>query len=847
MLALQQGDMARAGDLAYNLGSLHKQCNALDLAQAAFDDALALSRRSGHRSLQGLCHREFALLARWRGDLAEARDEIDTALRLAEESGDRQILADILHEYGNIDKYQGKLVEAREHYGRCLDINEALGSWERVVPTLISLGTLSLELRRPEEARDHLEHALRLARGLGYLARVAEAERELGAAFERLHEHRTAEAFYRRSLATSHVISNQRETARALFRLGNLLVERSRAQEALRYLTAALEHQRVIYDHAEVPLTLRVLGSAYAQVGEHDLALESLSEALRLQREQGDTLRTVWTLYRLAQVQAEKDPASARETIREAIDLGQKVRSGLTVDSLRVGFFEGPRLLYDLYVDLLLQDGDLAAAFATSEEGRARALLDLLSEAQVDPRAGISPGLQREGREIDERIAWLQSSVRDALTNRWGSEREKALREQLEEALEAGWRLESEIRRRSPRYQELKAPAIQTLKQVQASLPPERALLEYWLGAERSYLFVVTRDEARALPLPPPRELQQSVEELRIAVVKRMDAASFAAEAYPLYRELVAPALEIAPGATELMIIPDGALNLLPFEALITAPPAARSGFGDLEYLIHRAAISYAPSATVLAGLNTDTKRRLQRGAGDGPRFVAFADPDNDGPLALICPGSDDPGASAGGGRTLRTGPLPRLRGSRQEAWRIARRYGGAATVFAGSRATEDHVVTNADVAAAEMLHFAVHGVVCEPRPERSGLILALDNDPAEDGLLETREIFELRLSADLVVLSACETGVGKLVRGEGVVGLTRAFFYAGVPSLVVSLWQVPDQSTAELMTALYGRLDQGETKAEALRRAKLHLLTAGGRTAAPFYWAPFVLVGSRG
>jgi CHAT domain-containing protein len=144
-------------------------------------------------------------------------------------------------------------------------------------------------------------------------------------------------------------------------------------------------------------------------------------------------------------------------------------------------------------------------------------------------------------------------------------------------------------------------------------------------------------------------------------------------------------------------------------------------------------------------------------------------------------------------------------------------------------------------------LHFAVHGVVCESSPERSGLILTLDDDAVEDGILETREIFDLRLAADLVVLSACDTGVGRLVRGEGVVGLARAFFYAGVPSLVVSMWQVPDQSTADLMTAFYRHLDEGENKAAALRWAKIRLIDAGGGNSAPLYWAPFILLGSRG
>jgi CHAT domain-containing protein len=230
-----------------------------------------------------------------------------------------------------------------------------------------------------------------------------------------------------------------------------------------------------------------------------------------------------------------------------------------------------------------------------------------------------------------------------------------------------------------------------------------------------------------------------------------------------------------------------------------------------------------------------------------GPRFVAFANPRYALPLAEDCPESAGPPGDSPAAGSVRARHLEPLRGASREVQAVAARYGADARVYEGAQATEERVASDPDVRGAERLHFAVHGIVCQPRPEQSGLVLALDDDAAEDGVLTMPEIFRLDLNADLVVLSACESGTGKLVWGEGVFGLARAFFYAGASSLVVSLWQVSDRSTADLMTAFYERLDAGDDKAEALRRAKLRLIDEGGAFAAPFHWAPFVLLGRRG
>lgn len=857
-IAVDTGDLERTAMVLYNVAVLQLDC-APDRAPAAFDEAIAAARSADDLVSEAYSYRQLALLAKHRGDLDAALDDLGRAWSLAERAGSDagEVRAAVSHEQGNLYRRLGRLPEALESYERSADLNESLGRPDHLTDALLSLGALALDLRRPEDAEEYNARALRAAESARDQSRQSDALRELGAVYHRREDYLRAEEFFRRALAATEQLDAGPKRTRALaaarFRLGAALLEQGRPGDAVVEFRAALESQRDAGNQVEEALTLRELGVALGRLGETALALENLSAALDLNREHGDPLRVVWTLHRLAVVQAGVDPRRALQTLEEAIQIGQRVRSGLSNDLLRAGFAEGPRRLYDLYVDLLVATGDESAAFTASEEGRARALLDLLTEARVELGADVAPELRAEQRAIDGRIAWLQNELSDAVIAGRDARRQAALKADLERAEQEWWRLDAAIRARSPGYQELRAPRVVTAEQVRRDLPPGRALLEYWLGDEHAYVFVLTPETFALVALPPTREIQAQVTALRSALLALAPPLEFGQPAHRLYRELVAPALAATRAAgepiRELVIVPDGALHLIPFEALITAAPRAGDRFEDLGYLLRDLSISYAPSATVLASLESGVMRPGgERETRSEPplQFLAFADPRYDRPLALNCP---DERGSAGGSPSdsaVRAEPLGRLAGSRAEVQAIERLYGRRSRVYLGSEASEERIKSDPAVAAAERVHLAVHGVVCESFPERSGLVFALAGG-REDGILQTREIFGLRLAADLVVLSACETGVGRLVSGEGVVGLTRAFFYAGAPSLVVSLWQVSDRSTAPLMASFYEHLDRGEDKAVALQRSRLALIEAGGSGAAPFYWAPFVVQGSRG
>lgn len=392
----------------------------------------------------------------------------------------------------------------------------------------------------------------------------------------------------------------------------------------------------------------------------------------------------------------------------------------------------------------------------------------------------------------------------------------------------------------------------QRLDAIQPLIDPSTALLEYAVGQARSFLFVVTREGFHTYALPRAADLESPVRDLRRALERpsRRELGRYIDAARRLYDLVVAPAAAVLKGKTRLLLAPDAALSYVPFEALLTADPGlSRLAVADQPYLIRRWAVGYVPSASVLASVRARAARaRADFTSGPRPAFLGVADPilvrGVSSSSATTVPSSsqtDSPRAVSGSSRAPTFAPLPH---ARREVTDIAKRFKpGEALLLIGGDASEDRLKQAAQLTTARRVHFATHAVIDELDPARSALVLAGGADGSkEDGLLQVPEVFKLRLSADLVVVSACESWLGKELRGEGILGLTSAFLYAGASSVAVSLWPVADRSTHDLMVRFYDRMDRLD-KLEALRQAKLAMI--GNATwAHPYYWAPFVLVG---
>ena len=816
-------------DVAHSFNSLGvARTGRGDLAAAeqAFARALArfeaLDRRGRHAAT---ALHNLGVLAEWRGDLAAAEAYFLRSRDLAAETAGAESLevANFLNSLAGVARARGDLDAAEERYERALAIRRRIvsGTVEVAYP-LTGLAHVALDRGEPARAVERLEEALAIRERLapdgvevaGTEADLARAERARGRldAAERRLDH--AEAILRRRAPGSF------QLALAVRSRGDLALDRGRwAAAGERYREAAAAIAAVAPGSA-----------AEAQ------ALWGLARALRG-----------------AGRAAEAVQAFARA---EAVLEAQQGRVGGGEEG-RAGFRARYDDLYREHLELLLEIGRPAAAFEVLERSRARVFLALLAERDLEFAADLPAPLDAERRRAAA-AAERAHQARIEASAAAGREEVAELDARLRSAREHQQEVAARVRAASPRLAALTAPRPLGLRAALAALDPGTVALAYSLGPDGGRAFVLGpgRGFRVAAVAAGEAELRRRVERLRLLIEAGSPAAGGGAapeeraaierQAGELAALLLAPAAAELARAERLLVLSEGALLPLPFAVL----PLPGPGSGSAPPLAAALPVHTAASLTAWAELR---ERRRER----PPALAAFGDPAP--PLAgtAAAPGvaeahaaasANGSGAPAGGSaagvapptepvlRSLASGAgaLPPLPGSRAEAVAVAEGYGRAGAVYLGAAATE----ARARAAAAERshLHFAVHGVLDERFPLSSGLLLARDPVGGEDGgngLLQAWEILEsVRTDADLVVLSGCETALGREVAGEGLLGLTRAFQHAGARAVAASLWRVSDRSTAALMSRFYARLRAGLPAAEALAAAQAEL--AAGPVAPP-------------
>ncbi len=831
------GESAQQGWTLNNFGQflLNDQAD-VDAAAAAYEQALAIAQHGGLVRLEAKSQNGLGLVARKRRDLDQMLASFRRALDLARQSGDEALEATAQRNIASAHRQRGEFQEALQLLLLALDNPQATQQTKTM--TYHSLATLYVDMGDLDQARASYEKVRTL--WPAEKDHAIDALINLGLVLQRQGDEAAALAHWESALELGQ--RNRYPMGEALARLyrGGLSVARGKPAEALPDLSRARElfHQRK--ETNQEAKALHQLGTAHQALADPQAAAEAFDQALRLA--QGDPALTALCLRKRAELDRDQGRlAEAQAGLEEALRTVESLRRRIDSNDLRDSFFADKRLFYETYIDLLVRRdreqpgrGYAGLALTASDRARARGLLDLLAEGRVDVDLGLDPDLRRREQETTAALVRAQEALQGAQSVRSPDPaRIAALQDTLRDVERRSDVLASEIRRTNPRYAEVRYPEPLTAMAVQALLDPDSALLEYAVGAEASYLFVVTREGLSVQPVPAAAALEEQVRGLRESLRDggRRQFGRYVQKASELYRLLVAPAGDVLRRKGRLLIVPDGPLHLLPFEALLTVASPGRSA-ADLPYLLQSHVVSYVPSVSVLA----QVRATQERSPGRGKSFLAFANPWY-GPVV------------AGQSAALRAATaLPPLPASGREVTRIAALYQPSEVeVYTDREASEENVKSNPFLTAAHRIHFATHGLIDEQQPLLSGLALARPQEGAGDGVLSAYEIFDLDLTADLVVLSACETGLGKQVSGEGIVGLARAFFFAGASSLVVSLWNVTEVSAPDLMTAFYRRLPAtvGDAdKAEALRRAKLEMIAGGGEQAHPYYWSPFVLVG---
>jgi len=818
---------------------LHQDEAAQDLLERAIPllhQAEELGREATALTVLGDIH-----LAR--GEIEEALHSINDALTLSRKAEDPRVEASALYNRSNVQKLQGELQQALEGFERALAINRRLGERVGAFHTLSALGSIYFDLGDLDKAREEYEEALKLEQTLeGLASRRARLLNNIGLVLYRQGQRReVAVGFFQRALSLSQELQDTAGVAAAFNNLGVAQVALGRPEEGLEALRQALA-LRQGGDLSPWAQTLRELAIAYDRLGDLKEAGRYFQESLEMGRRAGSPGQVAEILFRWALLGREQGRLEeALIKVKEAIQLVESVRNRVEIDALRTSFFASKREYYELYIDLLMHLHQLhpqatyqVEALAASERARARGLLDLLAEGRIELRQGITPALRQREKDVSSRLAWFVDQLPRRTQDSPASEKLRQVEEEM-------GRLESEVQEHYPQYAELRYPKPLELESIRGLLDADTALLEYFVGKEGSVLFVVTQEGLTSYNLPPARDLSGLVQKVRSLIrhPSELEIGDFRRHSSRLYRFLVGPAAKVLVGKHSLLIAPDGPLYTFPFEVLLTDEAASRGlAFRNLPYLLRQHVINYVPSASVLKGLRESEANEPPWDRKE-KAFVAFANP-------LFNSKQDYKKAAsrADGVHDLTEAKhrsFPPLPYSEEEVKTIAKLFADdQVELYIGDSATKENVLGNPVVERARRVHFATHGFVDEVRPEGSALVLT--PSVGQDGYLTVAEIFNLKLRADLVVLSACETGLGKEVGGEGIVGLMRAFLYAGAKSLVVSLWPVVDRPTSHFMQNFYKSLDTTGSKAEALRKAKLDMIGTG--QANPYLWAPFILSG---
>jgi CHAT domain-containing protein/tetratricopeptide (TPR) repeat protein len=743
----------------------------------------------------------LAKLALHRGNLAQAAEYLERSLQLfANTTPEFYNFSGILLTLSEIAVQRGELASAHQYLTRALVAREQLApDGTAVAEVLLSLGHLAILRGEPAEARRHLERALAIRRQQRERnVHVAAVLSELG------------------SLAPGSGASAAEGEAR-LAEAVSILTE-----EAPGSLAEA---------EAQIALGRRMMARG-ALAGARERFARA--RAIRRQLSPG-SVQEADALYRLGLAeQGMGQTAAATRDLCTTIDLLDRQRRMFGGPAEARAYFEATAVpYYEACLSALLARGHRSEAFAVLERGRARAFLALLAERELRP-AELPPDLAAERWQLGAAYDRLQETLHRLSPERNAAEVERLQAEltQLRDRQEA---LAGRVRKASSRAAALHYPQPIGLASARAVLDPGTVLLSYSVGERETILFVVESAHrpgagltVRTLPIGR-QELRNRVDRLRRLLQSPTVADElFQRQAARLYQLLLQPAEPALRSAARILICPDGPLHALPFAAL------RRGG----KYLAEWKTIHFAPSATAYAEL-----RRARSPAGSPPLqplpMAAFGAPQYP-PGAQEAPGDAEVRSAVRRGLTLE--PLP---ASREEAAGVARLFPGG-QAFLGAEATEEEVKRVAP--RARFLHFACHGLLDEQMPLNSGLALSIPEHPAEgqdNGILQAWEIFEsLRLDAELVTLSACDTALGKDMGGEGILGLTRAFQYAGARSVLASLWSVADESTAQLMQRFYGYLRQGKSKDEALRLAQVDLIRGPEATSHPYHWAAFQLSG---
>ncbi len=830
-----------------NLATTYDAIGDKDTAIEYFQQAVALRRQLGEP-------RELAVVLNNMGVVYFSRDEDQQALPLYTEAislwraaGDRAGEAATLNNIANVQEFRGSYQEAIDLWSQALEVHRATGYRTGEAATLANRGRLFVALGEYEQARTSLARALELQRDIKNRTGEAQVLVNLASVSDAVGDAAGAVKLYEDGLTLMRAVSNRQGEASALQALGRLELGRGNLAIAEKYLQDSIALFKSTGSTSGEAVSTAHLGRLRLASGDRNAARTLLSEALRLSRSIGHAVTEAAVLVTMARMDRDAgDLESAGAHAQSALAIVEAQRSRVAIDELRATYLATVRDYYELAVDILMRQdaadpalGRAAAALQISERARARTLLDQLTSQRRDVRAAVDPELLRKAREVEAALNFRAERLRRLLATTHTQAEVDARNTEIATLTGQYRELEARLKRSSARYSAVIAGDVASVADLQHALDAKTAIVEYMLGDDRSFAWVMTRDGVRSVVLPSRRIIEDAARKVTRAVATPDDPAAPGATTALAIVALV-PVMPLI-DRPRLVIVPDGALSRVPFAALPLIQPGAA-----VSPLIERYDLATAPSASTVALLRADV-----RAVRPSKTLAVFADPVYSASDTRVTRTRGDGTAPGEAGSNAADSEAPaelvRLIGTRREATAIAGFVPADARDVAVDFAANRTAATSQALRDYRLLHFATHAIIDDVHPELSRIALSLVDKQgrAQDGFLRLPDIYHLDLSADLVVLSACQTALGREIRGEGIIGLTRGFFNAGARRVVASLWQVDDRATAELMRLFYAAMlgSQHQSPLAALRTAQ-NAMRAQSRWASPYYWAGFTLYG---
>jgi CHAT domain-containing protein/tetratricopeptide (TPR) repeat protein len=868
-------DRGEETNIVLTLGTVYGGMGQTEKGIEYFNAALQLSRELKDKRREAGALNNLGLAYTFINQYEKAIEFLELCLPIARESGNRLSEASTYSYLGVAYAGLSQFEKAIESHEQSLVIYREIGDRVYQGNALQNLGSMYQFIGREDRAIENFSQALAVFREVKYRTGEANALSNRGSIFGRLGQYDEAFSSQTEALAIFRELKYRLGEGSTLMEMGVLHAAQGEPEKAVALYEQAIPILRETKEQSYVGMVLFRLAESKVMLGRLDEAAALFAESASVMRQIGNRSSESTALTSLADLEAKRGKLElARKYVEESLLIAESLRSDLVSPESRADFLATVQKTYQLYAGILMRQhqadpakGLNVLALETSERQRARSLLDLLAESRAEVGKGVEPALITRERtlslQLNEKAAKLtMSAVQSPELKREVS--------QLESDLE---RTQVAIRKADPRYSALTKPQPLKLKEMQAQLDGDTLQLEYALGEGRSYLWAVTRDSIVSYELPDGEQIKKSALQVyKLMTVRNSmksgetpaqhqiriaDAdAQLLTASRDLSRMILGPAAAQLAGK-RLVIIPDGALQYIPFAML--PDPAGKDDAASAEYsrpLIVGHEVVSQPSASALAVQRVEFGNRQPA----AKTLAVIADPVFDrsdkrfrspAPETVAAATPKTPAADT---RILEhiadgnTGKLVirRLPFTRQEADTLLalapKGSSWQAMNFQANRAN----VLGTDLSQYRYVHFATHGLLDTERPGLSSLVLSTvdpDGKP-QDGFLRANDIYNMRLPAELVVLSACQTGLGKEVKGEGLIGLTRGFMYAGAKRVVVSLWSVNDKATSDLMAKFYrGMLQKSERPAAALRAAQIEMWKQK-QWRSPYYWAAFTMQG---